>query len=110
MFGIGQFELMILFGIALLLFGSRLPQVARSMGKSLSEFKQGMQGVQDEFNSAMDQGKNATTIDYSDPSYDDSVYEDESDQQPAAPKFEPPKAPPLDEQTAVNEESPANAS
>lgn len=108
MFGIGQFELMILFGIALLLFGSRLPQVARSMGKSLSEFKQGMQGVQDEFNSAMDEGKNATSIDYSDPSYDDSVYDDESEQPPAAPKFEPPKAPPVAEQAAVAEETTAD--
>ena len=42
MFGIGIWELLIVLGIVLLLFGSRLPSVARSMGKSITEFKRGM--------------------------------------------------------------------
>jgi sec-independent protein translocase protein TatA len=42
MFGIGPLELVIVLGIVLLLFGSRLPSVARSMGKSITEFKRGM--------------------------------------------------------------------
>ena len=42
MFGIGTQE-MILFGIiAVILFGGRLPSVARSLGKSIVEFKKGM--------------------------------------------------------------------
>jgi len=37
---------------ALLLFGKRLPEVARSLGKSFVEFKRGLQGAQDEFRMA----------------------------------------------------------
>ena len=35
--------------VPLLLFGNRLPEVARSLGRSINEFKKGMQQVQDEF-------------------------------------------------------------
>ena len=42
MFGMGVWELALSFGIALLLFGSRLPQTMRSVGKSITEFKKGI--------------------------------------------------------------------
>lgn len=35
--------------IALLLFGNRLPEVARSLGRSINEFKRGMRDIQDDF-------------------------------------------------------------
>jgi len=35
--------------VALLLFGNRLPEVARSIGRSINEFKRGMRDVKDEF-------------------------------------------------------------
>lgn len=34
--------------VALLLFGNRLPEVARSLGKAWNEFKRGLHDVQDE--------------------------------------------------------------
>jgi sec-independent protein translocase protein TatA len=34
--------------VALLLFGSRLPEVARSMGRAINEFKKGMREVGDD--------------------------------------------------------------
>lgn len=38
--GIGPTEIMLIFGVALLLFGAtKLPQLAQSMGKSVGEFK-----------------------------------------------------------------------
>jgi sec-independent protein translocase protein TatA len=48
MFGIGQMELLIVGVIALLLFGSRLPSVMRSLGSGISEFKRGLDDVQRE--------------------------------------------------------------
>lgn len=34
--------------VALLLFGNRLPEVARSIGRSINEFKKGMREIKDE--------------------------------------------------------------
>ena len=43
MFGLGTQELMIILVIALVLFGgSKLPELARSLGKSMNEFKKGI--------------------------------------------------------------------
>jgi len=42
MFGLGYQELMIILVIVLLLFGAqKLPELARGLGKSVSEFKKG---------------------------------------------------------------------
>ena len=46
--GIGSMELVILGVIALLLFGKRLPEVARGMGRSMLEFKKGLAGLEDD--------------------------------------------------------------
>jgi sec-independent protein translocase protein TatA len=43
MFGLGAQELMIILVIALVLFGgNKLPELARSLGKSMNEFKKGI--------------------------------------------------------------------
>jgi TatA/E family protein of Tat protein translocase len=39
MFGLGMAEILVICVIGLLLFGNRLPGVARSLGKSLMEFR-----------------------------------------------------------------------
>jgi sec-independent protein translocase protein TatA len=44
----GNWEWVIIAMIALLLFGSRLPQVARSVGDGIREFKKGLKDVADE--------------------------------------------------------------
>jgi TatA/E family protein of Tat protein translocase len=49
MFGLGTQELMIILVIALVLFGgSKLPELARSLGKSMNEFKKGIAEGADE--------------------------------------------------------------
>lgn len=44
---------MIVLIIALLLFGNRLPSVMRSLGKSVVEFKKGVNGIEDGMSDAM---------------------------------------------------------
>jgi len=43
-------ELIIVAFVALLFFGNRLPSVMRSLGKSVTEFKKGVSGIEDEIN------------------------------------------------------------
>ena len=46
---IGWTEILVILGIVLLLFGAkRLPELARSLGKSMKEFKKGTQDLTDE--------------------------------------------------------------
>ena len=46
--GLGPLELVIVAGVILLLFGSRLPKVMRSLGQGIVEFKRGVQGIEDD--------------------------------------------------------------
>jgi sec-independent protein translocase protein TatA len=43
----GPFELVVIAVVAILVFGKRLPEIARGMGRSLFEFKRGIQEVND---------------------------------------------------------------
>jgi sec-independent protein translocase protein TatA len=56
-FGLGHWEIIIILVFALLIFGRRLPEVARSLGKGIVEFKKGVRGIEDE----VDQNTNQTT-------------------------------------------------
>ena len=44
----GPFEWMIIAGLGLLIFGKRLPEVGRSLGKGIVEFKRVLKSVEDE--------------------------------------------------------------
>jgi sec-independent protein translocase protein TatA len=47
--GIGAQEILLILLIILLLFGARkIPEIARGLGKSMSEFKKGLREVDDE--------------------------------------------------------------
>ncbi len=86
-FGLGAPGLpeLVIFGtIALLLFGKRLPEVARSLGKGIVEFKKGVRGIEDEVSTAT---YNSSTSSAPRPSAPDEPEAAEV----TAPKFEPPK-------------------
>jgi Sec-independent protein translocase protein TatA len=61
-------EMLLLMLVALLLYGGELPKVARSWGKSLAEFKKGLSGFQNEFNSVL-YDEPPRRIPYHDPVY-----------------------------------------
>ena len=53
---IGTTELMLIAGIALLLFGGKkLPEMMRGMGRGISEFKKGAKEVTDPINEVKDE-------------------------------------------------------
>ena len=80
---------MIIFGvIALLLFGKRLPEVARSLGKGIVEFKKGVRGIEDE----MDENVHRRA---SQPQSRPIPEDDRAEV--TAPKFEPPQFEPSSE-------------
>jgi len=83
-FSPGPMEMLIIGIIAVLLFGKRLPEVGRSLGKGLMEFKKGVQGIDDEIDSASRSASSTTRVTAS---ADDR-------QEATAPKFEPPKSEP----------------
>jgi sec-independent protein translocase protein TatA len=84
MFGLSPVELIVIGSIAVLLFGSRLPSVARSMGKSVTEFKKGIRGIEDDLDVSENNRRTS------------SSYREDRDE-PTAPKFEPPTSEPKDE-------------
>src|SRR5262245_60379923 len=48
MLGLGGMEWVILLVLGVLLFGRKLPEVGRSLGKGIVEFKKGLKGLEDE--------------------------------------------------------------
>ena len=87
-FSPGPMEMLIIAGIALLLFGKRLPEVARSLGKGIVEFKKGVRGIEDEIETATYSNSTSYSSSASRP-----VPEEEQEEM-TAPKFEPPQSAP----------------
>jgi len=57
MFGLGYQELLLILVIVVILFGAqRLPNLARSLGSSVKEFKKGVNEVRDETPAAKKDG------------------------------------------------------
>lgn len=90
MFGLNPMELMIVGVVAVLLFGNKLPSVARSLGKSVTDFKKGMSGIEEEFRSAGEEPRRV-------PKYRDTA---EDREEATAPKFEPPAVEPRQEEVS----------
>ncbi|HMP17361.1 MAG TPA: twin-arginine translocase TatA/TatE family subunit [Gemmatales bacterium] len=48
---IGWMEMIIILGLGVILFGRRLPEVGRYLGKGIVEFKKGIKGIEDDVES-----------------------------------------------------------
>ena len=51
----GGYEWLVIGIIGLMLFGKRLPEVGKSLGQGIVEFKKGLKGIEDQTNQAADQ-------------------------------------------------------
>lgn len=96
--GVGPQEFIIIAILGVLLFGKRLPEVGKSLGKGLAEFKKGMGGVEQELRSI---GREASSTGPPSPSSRSSSHHhsppastNDLVADPAVPKFEPPTAAP----------------
>src|SRR5688572_9178472 len=94
MFSPGPMEMVVVALIAVLLFGKRLPEVARSLGKGVVEFKKGISGIEEDL-------RTDNTSRYASSSSRSSRFNEIDDRDEAtAPKFEPPAAEPQQAENA----------
>jgi sec-independent protein translocase protein TatA len=94
---LGMLEMIVVMGVAVLLFGKRLPEVGRSLGKGIIEFKKGLRGIEDEFD--LSSGSNSSSSGRSSASsrrFEDRGHSTSNDyNESSVPKFEPPTTAPV---------------
>jgi sec-independent protein translocase protein TatA len=92
---LGPGEMMAVMIVAVLLFGKRLPEVGRSLGKGIIEFKKGLRGIEDDLDLASQESRYSSHSgsSYSSSSYSSSTSSDQAT--PSVPKFEPPTSAPI---------------
>ena len=89
---LGVPEMMVIMVVAVILFGKRLPEVGRSLGKGIIEFKKGLRGLESEFDISGPSTSVPSRRSDVDRSYSASAGETSDT---AVPKFEPPTSAPV---------------
>lgn len=93
-FGIGVTEMILLAIVAVMLFGGRLPEVAKQLGESYVQFRKGLDDIKSSINADIDiKSSPATRLpDYSQSASDEGsqTAPDDDYEAPSAPVFEPP--------------------
>ena len=85
--GVGIPEMIVIGIIALLLFGKKLPEVARSLGKGITEFKKGLRDVDHDTDRNSYSSSNSYTSSARPAAPEERI-------ETTAPKFEPPTSEP----------------
>ncbi len=78
---LGPGEMIVVMLVAVLLFGKRLPEVGRSLGKGIVEFKKGLHGIEDEIDAVSNVPARRSETSYEPVTSETTV-----------PKFEPPSS------------------
>ena len=89
----GGTEVLLILFIILLLFGAKkLPELSRSLGKSLGEFKKGKEDLEREINSVKDKVYEEVTTPEPEESEEEKVVESAETEAPESAEAEEPKA------------------
>lgn len=86
----GPMEMLVLGVIAVLLFGKRLPEVGRQLGRGLVEFRKGVQGFQDDVHEPPRTAAGTAVA------QSEVAQPEEDREETIAPKFEPPTSEPTE--------------
>jgi sec-independent protein translocase protein TatA len=87
---LGTAEMMVIMVIAVLLFGKRLPEVGRSLGKGIIEFKKALKGIDEDEPARTRVPATTTRSDRPAPAQEDPY-------SASIPKFEPPSSAPVEQ-------------
>ena len=92
-FGIGVTEMILLAIVAVMLFGGRLPEVAKQLGESYVQFRRGLDDIKSTINADIDiKSQSVKSLpDYSDDDSESDEEENEDYEAPSAPVFTPPE-------------------
>lgn len=87
--GIGYAEVILIAMVAVMLFGSRLPEVARSVGQSYTQFRKGLNDIQSSVKSELD--KEIDEVKKIPHELESALEEDEEDDDDLSPDYDPPE-------------------
>jgi sec-independent protein translocase protein TatA len=93
----GGAEWILIAAFGLLIFGKRLPEVGRSLGKGIVEFKKGLKGVEDEIDEQSNKSSRS-----SDPPHQFDPYTGKPKTLPQDYKFDPHTGKPVDGSTPAS--------
>ena len=86
--GIGYAEVILIAMVAVMLFGSKLPEVARSVGQSYTQFRKGLNDIQSSVKSELDKEINEVK---KIPHELESAIEEDEDDDDLSPDYYPPE-------------------